>query len=52
MRVLRLNPRSVFDERAESGYYLEIDIDLVAASRYGLNVGGPDCRALGVRTAG
>ena len=31
--------RSVFAERAESGYYLDIDIDRVAASRYGLNVG-------------
>lgn len=31
--------RSVFAERAESGYYLDINIDRVAASRYGLNVG-------------
>lgn len=31
--------RSVFAERAESGYYLDIDIDRVAAARYGLNVG-------------
>jgi copper/silver efflux system protein len=31
--------RTVFAERAESGYYLDIDIDRVAASRYGLNVG-------------
>ena len=31
--------RSVFAERAESGFYLDIDIDRAAASRYGLNVG-------------
>ncbi len=31
--------RSVFAERAESGYYLDIDIDRQAAARYGLNVG-------------
>jgi Cu(I)/Ag(I) efflux system membrane protein CusA/SilA len=31
--------RSVFAERAVSGYYLDIDIDRQAASRYGLNVG-------------
>ncbi len=30
--------RSVFAERAVSGYYLDIDIDRVAAARYGLNV--------------
>jgi Cu(I)/Ag(I) efflux system membrane protein CusA/SilA len=31
--------RSVFAERAVSGYYLDIDIDRQAAARYGLNVG-------------
>jgi Cu(I)/Ag(I) efflux system membrane protein CusA/SilA len=31
--------RSVFAERAVSGYYLDIDIDRLAAARYGLNVG-------------
>ncbi|HSA55439.1 MAG TPA: efflux RND transporter permease subunit, partial [Gemmatimonadaceae bacterium] len=31
--------RSAFAERAESGYYLDIDIDRAAAARYGLNVG-------------
>ena len=31
--------RSVFAERAQSGYYLDIDIDRVAAARHGLNVG-------------
>ncbi|MFZ5623324.1 MAG: efflux RND transporter permease subunit [Gemmatimonadota bacterium] len=31
--------RSVFAERAVSGYYLDIDIDRAAAARYGLNVG-------------
>jgi len=30
--------RSVFAERAVSGYYLDIDIDRVAAARYGLNI--------------
>ena len=30
--------RSVFAERAVSGYYLDIDIDRAAAARYGLNV--------------
>jgi Cu(I)/Ag(I) efflux system membrane protein CusA/SilA len=30
--------RSVFAERAESGFYLDIDIDRVAAARYGLNI--------------
>ncbi len=30
--------RSVFAERAVSGYYLDIDIDRAAAGRYGLNV--------------
>ena len=30
--------RSAFAERAVSGYYLDIDIDRVAAARYGLNV--------------
>jgi copper/silver efflux system protein len=31
--------RSAFAERAMSGYYLDIDIDRVAAARHGLNVG-------------
>jgi Cu(I)/Ag(I) efflux system membrane protein CusA/SilA len=31
--------RSAFAERAVSGYYLDIDIDRIAAGRYGLNVG-------------
>jgi Cu(I)/Ag(I) efflux system membrane protein CusA/SilA len=31
--------RSVFAERAVSGYYLDIDIDRPAAARHGLNVG-------------
>ncbi len=31
--------RSVFAERAVSGYYLDIDIDRQAAARYGLNIG-------------
>jgi Cu(I)/Ag(I) efflux system membrane protein CusA/SilA len=31
--------RSAFAERAVSGYYLDIDINRVAAARYGLNVG-------------
>jgi Cu(I)/Ag(I) efflux system membrane protein CusA/SilA len=30
--------RSVFAERAVSGYYLDVDIDRQAAARYGLNV--------------
>ncbi|MBI4544091.1 MAG: efflux RND transporter permease subunit [Gemmatimonadetes bacterium] len=30
--------RSVFAERAVSGYYLDIDVDRQAAARYGLNV--------------
>ena len=30
--------RSVFAERAESGYYLDIDIDRAAAARHGLNI--------------
>ena len=30
--------RSVFADRAVSGYYLDIDIDRAAAARYGLNV--------------
>jgi copper/silver efflux system protein len=30
--------RSAFAERAVSGYYLDVDIDRVAAARYGLNV--------------
>jgi Cu(I)/Ag(I) efflux system membrane protein CusA/SilA len=30
--------RSVFAERAVSGYYLDVDIDREAAARYGLNV--------------
>ena len=31
--------RSVFAERAQSGYYLDIEIDRAAAARHGLNVG-------------
>jgi copper/silver efflux system protein len=31
--------RSVFAERAVSGYYLDIDIDRASAARHGLNVG-------------
>jgi len=31
--------RSAFAERAQSGYYLDIDINREAAARYGLNVG-------------
>src|SRR5688572_18427445 len=31
--------RSAFAERAESGYYLDIDIDRAAAARHGLNIG-------------
>ena len=31
--------RSAFAERAASGYYVDIDIDRVAAARYGLNIG-------------
>jgi Cu(I)/Ag(I) efflux system membrane protein CusA/SilA len=31
--------RSVFAERAVSGYYLDIDIDRAAAARHGVNVG-------------
>ncbi len=30
--------RSVFAERAQSGYYLDIDIDRAAAARHGLNI--------------
>ena len=30
--------RSVFAERAVSGYYLDIDIDRAAAARYGINI--------------
>ena len=30
--------RSAFAERAESGYYLDIDIDRAAAARHGLNI--------------
>ena len=39
--ALRMVPgtRSVFAERAESGYYLDIVIDRAAAARHGLNVG-------------
>jgi Cu(I)/Ag(I) efflux system membrane protein CusA/SilA len=39
-RAVRSVPgtRSVFAERAVSGYYLDIDIDREAAARYGLNV--------------
>ncbi len=40
-QVVRMVPgtRSVFAERAQSGYYLDIDIDRSAAARHGLNVG-------------
>lgn len=38
VRPLR-GTRSVFAERAQSGYYLDIAIDRAAAARYGLNVG-------------
>ena len=40
-RVVQQVPgtRSAFAERAVSGYYLDIDINRVAAARYGLNVG-------------
>ena len=40
-RAVRTVPgtRSVFAERAVSGYYLDIDIDRAAAARHGLNVG-------------
>jgi Cu(I)/Ag(I) efflux system membrane protein CusA/SilA len=31
--------RSAFAERAQSGYYLDIDIDRAAAARHGLNIG-------------
>jgi Cu(I)/Ag(I) efflux system membrane protein CusA/SilA len=39
-RAVQMVPgtRSVFAERAVSGYYLDIDIDRAAAARYGLNV--------------
>lgn len=39
--VVRTVPgtRSVFAERAVSGFYLDIAIDRIAAARYGLNVG-------------
>ncbi|MDX2057356.1 MAG: CusA/CzcA family heavy metal efflux RND transporter [Gemmatimonadales bacterium] len=39
--MVRMVPgtRSVFAERAESGFYLDIDIDRAAAARHGLNVG-------------
>ncbi len=39
-RAIRMVPgtRSVFAERAMSGYYLDIDIDREAAARYGLNI--------------
>ncbi len=38
--AIRMVPgtRSVFAERAVSGYYLDVDIDRQAAARYGLNV--------------
>ncbi len=38
--AIRMVPgtRSVFAERAVSGYYLDIDIDREAAARYGLNI--------------
>ena len=40
-RVVQQVPgtRSAFAERAVSGYYVDIDIDRVAAARYGLNIG-------------
>ena len=40
-RAVQMVPgtRSAFAERAESGYYLDIDIDRAAAARHGLNVG-------------
>ena len=40
-QAVRMVPgtRSVFAERAQSGYYLDIDIDREAAARHGLNVG-------------
>ncbi len=40
-QVVRRVPgtRSAFAERAESGYYMDIDIDRAAAARHGLNVG-------------
>jgi Cu(I)/Ag(I) efflux system membrane protein CusA/SilA len=39
-RAINMVPgtRSVFAERALSGYYLDVDIDRVAAARYGLNI--------------
>ena len=39
--AIRMVPgtRSAFAERAQSGYYLDIDIDRAAAARHGLNVG-------------
>ncbi|HSM37600.1 MAG TPA: CusA/CzcA family heavy metal efflux RND transporter [Longimicrobiales bacterium] len=38
--AIRMVPgtRSVFAERAVSGYYLDVDIDRSAAARYGLNI--------------
>ncbi|MFL5582230.1 MAG: efflux RND transporter permease subunit [Gemmatimonadaceae bacterium] len=40
-RAVKMVPgtRSVFAERAVSGYYLDIDIDRAAAARHGLNIG-------------
>jgi Cu(I)/Ag(I) efflux system membrane protein CusA/SilA len=40
-RSVRMVPgtRSAFAERAQSGYYLDIDIDRASAARHGLNVG-------------
>jgi Cu(I)/Ag(I) efflux system membrane protein CusA/SilA len=40
-QAVRMVPgtRSAFAERAQSGYYLDIDIDRAAAARHGLNVG-------------
>lgn len=40
-RIVRQVPgtRSAFAERGVSGYYIDIDVDRVEASRYGLNVG-------------
>ncbi len=40
-RIVREVPgtRSAFAERGVSGYYVDIDVDRIEASRYGLNVG-------------
>ncbi|NJD11458.1 MAG: efflux RND transporter permease subunit, partial [Gemmatimonadetes bacterium] len=39
-RAVQMVPgtRSVFAERAVSGYYLDVDIDRAAAARYGINI--------------